>query len=125
MTLRSLKNALIEELCTTYEEAATLQWQAIQGGTSRAANAQYKRLVAAWKELRSRGEEGQAALLRLMHSSNPHVRGWAASHVLEFDPAAAEAELTQLANGPPSPVRLDAEMTLREWRAGRLTFPYD
>ena len=125
MTIRSLKNALIEELCTTYEEAATMQWQAIQEGSSRTANTQYKRIVAAWKELRSRGQEGQAALLRLMRSSNPHVRGWAASHVLEFDPGTAEAELTRLANGPPSPVRLDAEMTLREWRAGRLTFPHD
>ncbi len=58
----------------------------------------------------------------MMRMPNPHVRAWAASHVLEFDPEAAEAELTRLAKGPPSPVRLDAEMTLREWRAGRLKF---
>lgn len=105
-----------------YEEAVTLQWQALQDANAKAANAQYKRIVAIWQELRSRSTEGQAALSALMASSNPHVRAWAAAHVLEFDPSRAEAELERLANGPPSIVRLDAEMTLKQWRASKLSF---
>jgi hypothetical protein len=78
--------------------------------------------IPSWRELRARGEAGRAALVQLMGSGNPHVRAWAASHVLEFDPRAAEAELERLASGPPSIVRLDAEMTLKEWKAGHLKF---
>jgi hypothetical protein len=117
-----VKQASIEELWGMYEEAAAQHGQASREGEHRVANAQYKRIVAVWKELRSRGEAGRAALVRLMGSSNPHVRAWAASHVLEFDPRSAEAELERLANGPPSIARLDAEMTLQEWRAGNLKF---
>jgi hypothetical protein len=105
-----------------YEEAVSMQWQALHAANAKAANAQYKRIVAVWKELRGRGRDGQEALLELMASSNPHVRGWAASHVLEFCPDRAEAELERLANGPPSLVRLDAEMRLSQWRTGRSHF---
>lgn len=118
----SSKEASIHELSAIYEDAAAIHGQATRDGNSRTANAQYKRIIVVWNELRRRGDDGRAALSRLMGSSNPHVRGWAASHVLEFEPEAAEPELTRLAQGPPSPVRLDAEMTLKEWRAGRLKF---
>ena len=116
------KNASLRDLSAQYEEAAGLHGETSRTGNPRTANAQYKRIVAAWKELRGRGEEGCAVLLQLMANSNPHVRVWAASHVLEFDPGAAEAELERLASGPPSIARSDAEMTLKEWRAGNLTF---
>jgi hypothetical protein len=105
-----------------YEEAAALHGQASCEGAHRIANAQYKRIAAVWKELRSRGEAGRAVLVQLIGSNDPHVRCWAASHVLEFDPQAAEVELERLASGPPSIVRLDAEIALKEWRAGNLKF---
>ena len=120
-----MEKASIDELRAMYEEAAARHGQASTEGNHRVANAQYKRIVAAWKALRAKGEEGRTRLVQLMGSSNPHVRVWAASHVLEFDPRSAEAELEQLAKGPPSVVRLDAEMTLREWRAGNLKFADD
>ncbi|MBZ4419876.1 DUF2019 domain-containing protein [Myxococcus sp. RHSTA-1-4] len=125
MKRESMKGASIPDLMARYEEAAGLHGQASQDGNHRLANAQYKRVTATWMELRSRGEEGRSALVRLMGSANPHVRGWAASHVLEFDPRAAEAELERLASGPPGVARLDAAMVLREWRAGTLSFPTD
>ncbi|CAM4522789.1 hypothetical protein COEX109129_40040 [Corallococcus exiguus] len=37
----------------------------------------------------------------------------------------AEAELERLALGPAGVVRLDAEMTLSEWRAGNMKFTED
>jgi len=117
-----VKKASTRELSAMYEEAAALHGQASREGEYRVANAQYKRITAVWKELQGRGDEGRAALLQLMSSSNPHVQVWAASHVLEFAPGPAEALLERLAGGPPSVVRLDAEMTLKEWRAGNLKF---
>lgn len=122
MTRVSLKKSSVAELSTLYEEAAMMQWQALQDANAKAANIQYGRIEAIRRELRNRGREGESALLTLMGSNNPHVRAWAAAHVLEFDPKRAEAELEQLANGPPSMVRLDAEMTLKQWRAGKLSF---
>nr|WP_236672928.1 DUF2019 domain-containing protein [Comamonas sp. JC664] len=105
-----------------YEEASSSHGEASASGNHRAANAQYKRIAAAWRELRKRGREGRSALTDLIRSSNPAVRAWAASHVLEFAPELAEAELERLASGPPSVTRLDAEVTLSEWRAGNLKF---
>ena len=125
MKRESLKQASVPELAATYAEVAALHGQASIEGAHRIANAQYKNLTAAWRELRNRGEDGRAALTVLLQDSNPHVRLWAASHVLEFAPMDAEAELERLAHGPPSVVRLDAEMTLREWRAGNLKFTED
>ncbi|MFP2960779.1 DUF2019 domain-containing protein [Myxococcus sp. 1LA] len=122
MKQESLSGASIQELKSMYEEASSSHGEASASGNHRAANAQYKRIAAAWRELRRRGREGRSALTDLIRSSNPAVRAWAASHVLEFAPELAEAELERLASGPPSVTRLDAEVTLSEWRAGNLKF---
>lgn len=122
MKSEPLKKVSVHELSALYEGAAVRHGEASQKGDHRTANAQYKRLLAAWKELRSRGDEGRAALLHLMDARNLHVQVWAASHVLEFAPEAAEARLERLAHEAPGLARLDAELTLKEWRAGNLTF---
>uniref|UniRef100_UPI000FFF3F36 DUF2019 domain-containing protein n=1 Tax=Corallococcus coralloides TaxID=184914 RepID=UPI000FFF3F36 len=101
-------------LVRIYTEAAELHGRASNDGDHRSANAQYSRLIAAWRELRAQGEDGRSALAALLQDSNLHVRLWAASHALEFAPVLAEAELERLAHGPASVVRLDAEMTLSE-----------
>ncbi|NVJ01210.1 DUF2019 domain-containing protein [Myxococcus sp. AM009] len=118
----SLEKRSLQELASMYEEFAAAHGQASETGDHRKANAQFRRIAAVWKELRTRKSEGSGALLNLLGSANPHVRGWAASHALESAPQAAEAVLEQLANGPPSIARFNAEMVLSEWRAGRLTF---
>jgi hypothetical protein len=122
MKHESIKQASLLDLSAMYAEAAARHGFASQHGEHRVANAQYKRIVASWRELRRRGDEGREALRDLMNNSDPHVQAWAASHSLEFDPKCAEAVLERLANGPPGVVRHDAEMTLQQWRAGNLTF---
>lgn len=112
----------LQELASLYEDAAAAHGQASESGDFRKANSQFRRIDAAWKELRSRGNEGEGAVASLMDSANPHVRGWAASHALESNPQAAEAVLEALSRGPPSIARFNAEMTLKEWRAGNLKF---
>ncbi|MFB1483776.1 DUF2019 domain-containing protein [Corallococcus sp. RDP092CA] len=122
MKHESSKQASVSELVAAYVKAAELHWQATVKGAHKSANAQYERLSAARRELRDRGEDGRSALTELLQHSNSNVRLWAASHVLEFAPALAEAELERLAQGPAGAMRLDAEMTLSEWRAGNLKF---
>ena len=112
-------------LVRTHAEAAELHGRASIDGDHNSATVQYARLIAAWRELRAQGEDGRSVLTGLLHDSNPRVRLWAAPHVLEFAPALAEAELERLAQRPVGVVRLDAEMTLSEWRAGNLQFTQD
>ncbi|WP_375754550.1 DUF2019 domain-containing protein [Corallococcus exercitus] len=117
-----MKQASIHELVAAFAKAAELHGQASIEGAHRAANAQYDKLNAAGRELRTRGEDGRSALTGLLQDSNPRVRLWAASHALEFAPVLAEAERERLSQGPAGVVRLDAEMTLSEWRSGNLKF---
>ncbi|RKG83040.1 DUF2019 domain-containing protein [Corallococcus sp. CA049B] len=125
MKHETLKQASIHELVAAFAKAAELHGQASVEGRHRSANTQYARLTATWRELRTRGEAGRSALTGLLQDSNPRVRLWAASHALEFTPMLAEAELERLSQGPAGVVRLDAEMTLSEWRAGNLKFMED
>ncbi|RYZ42733.1 MAG: DUF2019 domain-containing protein [Myxococcaceae bacterium] len=120
MKTMSMRRASPDDLEAAYAEAAVRQGRASLEDDFRTANAQQKTIVAVRGELRSRGEEGQASLLRLLGHHEQDVRVWAASHVLSFAPAQAEEVLERACQASPSPSRLNAEMTLREWRAGRL-----
>jgi hypothetical protein len=51
---------------------------------------------------------------------DPAVRCWVGAHALSFAPERAVAVLEALASAGRGPVRLAAEETLVEWRAGRL-----
>ena len=122
MMKNDLQKASIQQLSELYEEAATRYGQASEDADPRANNAQHRRISTIWKELKHRGEEGRDVALRLLTHANPHVRGWAAFHALEFAPERAIAELERLAREAPLWLKLDAEMTLKEFRAGRLSF---
>lgn len=109
---------------TTDSLIAEYRYAAAQHGaakTSRAANAAATRLATVYSELRIR--DARQSLLPLLEDTNPSVRCWAAAHALEFAPEKAEEVLKTMADGAPGPLRADAVMTLREWRAGRLRFP--
>lgn len=62
------------------------------------------------------------ALRELLGHAERGVRLWAASHALEFAPEEAQRVLDNLVLLKGSLVGFSAEMTLREWRAGRLQF---
>lgn len=87
---------------------------------SRRQNRAADRVAAVYRELRDRDQ--REALLPLLGSDNPGVRGWAAAHALEFAPEKAISVL-EASFADPFPHGFNAEMTLKEWRAGRLRFP--
>lgn len=76
-----------------------------------------------YRELRSRGPASQRRLLPLLGHTHPGVRAWAAAHALEFDPTAGESVLAVMAKSDATLRGFSADVTLREWRAGRLRFP--
>lgn len=84
------------------------------------ANRQHGIISAIFRELRER--DLQDALLPLLESQDRDVRAWAAAHALTFAPDKGRRVLEHLSKES-GIVALEAEMTLREWRAGRLKFP--
>jgi hypothetical protein len=118
-----IARAEVETLVRVYREAAMAHGVATEQGNYRVANRQHDVLAEVYRELRSRGRDSQMELLRLLDDINVHVRAWVAAHALEFAPDRGEAVLKRLASGAPSAVRLNAEMTLSEWKKGSLAFP--
>ncbi len=79
-------------------------------------------VASVYRELRRR--ESESVLLVLLDSPDAGVRSWSAAHALEFAPAEGEPVLTALAEARDSGlIGFSAEMTLQEWREGRLRFP--
>lgn len=74
-------------------------------------------LIAALKWLED--HEQTQLLLPYLTSLNPSERLWAATYLLLSQHPGAEAALQTLASQP-GILGFNAELTLREWRAGRL-----
>ena len=118
-----IEDAPDDELAQRYASTAITHGEATEPADVERGNEAAAEIAAIYRELRQRGAKSQAVLLPFLDHINAHVRGWAAAHALEFVPALGEATLSQLARGKRGMVRFNAEMTLREWRAGRLRFP--
>jgi hypothetical protein len=118
-----IASADVETLVRVYREAAVAHGVATEHGNYRAANRQHDVLAEVYRELRNRGRDSQVELLPLLDDIDAHVRAWVAAHALEFAPDRGEAVLKRLASGEPSVIRLNAEMTLSEWKKGSLAFP--
>ena len=113
----------IDELLATYRAAAAKHGRATQTGAYREANKAYRELIRCATRLRQKGADAQAGWTKLLDDDDDSVRVWAASHILEFAPDDAARVLRSIANGNPGPDGLNAEMVLREWKAGRLQQP--
>ena len=117
--MESLGRLSTGELVARYARAAKRHGEATASG-DRPANTEADLIAAVYRELRTR--ESQAALLDLLDNEDPGVRAWAGAHALGFAPERGEPTLADLAESP-GLLGFGAEMTLREWRAGRLQFP--
>ncbi|MEZ6003945.1 MAG: DUF2019 domain-containing protein [Planctomycetota bacterium] len=108
-----------EMLESAYERAAAAQGAAGDNGDYRKANAAYDEVSRVLKEVRRLPDRGMELLTRLARNENPHVRLWAATHLLPLDEVMALAVLSALTSEPPF-CGINAEMTIQEWKAGRL-----
>jgi hypothetical protein len=116
-----ISTASLTELIEAYRAAAARHGDATESSDHRTANAAGEQIGKTYSEIRRRGIEAQRLLLPLLSDGSPGVRMWAAAHALEFSPNQGEPVLEQLV-GVGRFLGLSAEMTLREWRAGRLRF---
>ena len=113
----------VDALVKRYAEAAAEHGRATEAGNYKEANRAYKVIAAVYMELRRRGREAQLALLPLLEAPEPGIRAWVGTHALEFSPADGERVLSHMENTPRSLVSLSAQITLRQWREGKLRFP--
>ena len=102
-----------------YIAAAAAHGAATQRGDDEAANKNHDELMAALQSLRSTGGNWPELLQDALGHENPHVRCWAATHLLAVKPERATNALEDLA-GQRGVAAFNARMVLREWRAGRL-----
>ena len=80
------------------------------------------RLHSCYKILRET-DDGRAGIISLISDENPHVRGWAAAHSLEWAPQIAKLALEDLRDSD-GPASFSAKWTLKEFSKGRLSFDY-
>lgn len=113
-----------DELVGRYREAARAHGAAeMTRKAVRAANREADTIAAVYRELRRR--DARSVLLVLLDDPDPSVRSWAGAHALDFAPSEGEPVLEALSREDTGPLGkgFDAQMTLQEWRAGRLRFP--
>jgi uncharacterized protein DUF2019 len=112
-----------DDTLALYARAAAAHGRATESGNYNAANSSANEITAAYRQLRKCGVPGQNALKELLSHEDRGIRLWAATHALEFAPREAERVLNSLALNKGTLVSVSAEMTLSQWRAGRLKLP--
>ena len=111
-----------DQLVELYRDAAIQHGEGTEVGNHIAANNSAELIALIYAEIRHRGSDVQMKLLPLLSDASPAVRLWSASHALEFSPSEGQAALMEL-SASNKLLGFSAEMTLKEWRAGRLRFP--
>lgn len=106
-------------LVDTYCNSATSYGNAILNGDHKVANREHAMLNKICDVLRNRGKI--AALFPLLASSTLAIRYCAAVDVLQNGSKEGAQTLEEIVAGPPSPLSLLADISFREWKAGRLS----
>ncbi|NJL26602.1 MAG: DUF2019 domain-containing protein [Thermoanaerobaculia bacterium] len=112
----------IETLIDEFTAAAVEYGDAMKIGDPRSAKRHRDRVATAYRRLVEHGGTGQASLLALLATNDLAVRYMTAVHALDFAPTEGERVLIDIMNGPPSPLRLLAQISLSQWRSGMLRF---
>jgi hypothetical protein len=118
MSIDTSEKSAISDALNSYVLAATKFGETRRVRDFRAGNKFADMLALQGTALRN-SEDGQAALKSLLNHHDEAVRSWAAKDCLFFAPNLAIPVLEDLAKVP-GLRSFAAEMTLKEWRAGRL-----
>ncbi|MBN8232230.1 DUF2019 domain-containing protein [Corallococcus macrosporus] len=107
-----------DELVEKYREISAKHGHLLDALKTRAANKEYDRVLAIETELRGRGADAHAWILKLLGDPAPGTRFWAASAALGFAPTEGARVLAELATPPLSQVGLSAAVLLDAWKDG-------
>lgn len=104
----------------SYVEAAVRFQEARDRYDSDTSNREHDKIIKIARKLRQQPDRGLSILSRLIAHENDGVRSWAAFHLLPLDEVNALKILKEIAAGPPSEKRFDAEIIIKEWNSGQL-----
>lgn len=102
-------------------EAARRHGASTLAGDSKAANVAYESLVDAIRHLRATPDKGVELLTGQLSDEDLSIVTWSALFLLPFDEPKASAALGKVARSGVPRLAFNARMTLKEWKAGRLT----
>ena len=110
----------IETQVLEFREAAVAKGDCVGGkGDARL----YDRMARAYQRLLALGPAGQAAFRGLLSDPSAHVRSWVAAGLLRSGDPQARRALEELVRQGGT-TGFNAEITLREFDAGRLQAPF-
>jgi hypothetical protein len=108
--------ALIDEYLDsllTFEEAS-------RNDDQKTARKYYKKMDMCFRTLRDSGK--LVELLRFLNHENESVRLWVSTHLLPYDERQAKDSLKKIADSKTGLNSFSADMTIREWSKGNLTY---
>lgn len=111
---------MMTEVEDRFVDAARKHGVATRESDPRSANRAYNDLVAALRELRRSPDKGVAFLSTQLDSNDTSVVIWAGLYLLPFKEKEASEALERVVTQGIPRMSFDANMTLKEWRAGRL-----
>ena len=114
-----MKNPKRNELADKYLEG-TVAYQTNYGHNSRLTNQATKAIAKAAKKIRLLEDRGIAILSPMLKHELPHVRLWAAYHLLPVYEFSAIKTLKNLISNEDSFVYVEAEILLKEWQNSTL-----
>lgn len=106
-----------KELVEEFAYHVQAQTEQIVGGDAKTGNKHAKKAIAAFLQLRSRGDAGRDALAALFSHPRMDVRVTAASFLLRHRTAEAKAILTEAAKGK-GLIPFEASEALKRWEEG-------
>ena len=111
----------IEETIQRFREAVLKKGQFAQSATD--DHRLHCEMARAWRELQSQGIAGRNAFKGLLIDESCDVRGWVAAQLLSEGDRDALPVLEELSRSR-GVDGFSARMTLKEWRAERLSSPF-
>ena len=111
---------MMTEVEDRFVDAARKHGLGTREGNPRMTNKAYDDLIVALREIRRTPDKGVAFLIGQLNNDDASVVTWAGLYLLPFREKEASHALERVASQGIPRMSFDADMTLKEWRAGRL-----
>ena len=111
----------VTEAITRYASAAEAYGRAIKNGQATESDKHFDAVEEAFAKLKAHGNNGLRAIAELLESKDDGVKLWSAAHLLNY-PEFGSLEVLERLKRSRSILALTAEVTLDQWRNGKLTY---
>lgn len=113
-----MSNEELNELVTTFAQAASQHYVFTQAGKRRDINREADKIDDAYRKIKNYGDEGKQALLKLLDSNDLAVATMAAAYCMHFAPQECKIVLKRALKDP-GILGLGAKYALKRFDDGR------